>query len=219
MAALQNELPGLIAVYGCWVVALIIALESIGIPLPGETILVAASVYAGMTDQLSILDIIVAASLGAIVGDAIGYWLGREFGYQFILRYGRRVGMTERRIKLARYLFLLHGGKVVFWGRFVAVLRMAAAFLAGANHMDRRRFFLFNISGGITWAAIFGGAGFYLGESVHLFMGPAGISAASAAALALAATAVIVRRHQARLYAEAERAFPGPLLVTSVRRR
>jgi membrane protein DedA with SNARE-associated domain len=117
----------LIAPYGYWTVGGIIALESMGLPLPGEATLVAAAVYAATTHHLNIWLVIAAAATGAIVGDNIGYWIGREIGYPLLLRYGHYVYLTEARIKLGQYLFFRHGGKIVFFGRFVAVLRALAA--------------------------------------------------------------------------------------------
>lgn len=91
-----------------------------GIPLPGETTLIAAAVVAGTTHVLGIWFVIAAAAGGAILGDNVGFWVGREFGYWLLLRYGRYVRLTERRIKLGQYLFDRYGGEVVFFGRFVA---------------------------------------------------------------------------------------------------
>src|SRR6516162_7773929 len=92
----------LIATYGYIAIGCIIALESMGLPLPGESALVAAALYASRHDQ-------------SIVGDNVGYWIGREFGYRLLLRYGAAIGLSESKIKLGQYLFLRHGGKVVFF--------------------------------------------------------------------------------------------------------
>lgn len=92
-----------------------------GIPLPGETVLVLAALYAGTHHDLSIWGVIASAAAGAILGDNIGYWVGREFGYRLLLRYGAYIGISDSRIKLGQYLFLRHGTKVVFFGRFVAL--------------------------------------------------------------------------------------------------
>ncbi len=125
-----SGLTHLLATYGYWALLLFVAIESTGIPFPGETMLLVAAIAAGTTHQLSIAFVIMAAASGAILGDNLGFWVGREGGY-----YGRYVRLEERRLKLGRYLFLKHGGKVVFFGRFVAVLRAWAAFLAGTNRM------------------------------------------------------------------------------------
>ena len=204
--------PGsLIAMYGCWVVFLVVGLESIGIPLPGETVLVAAAIYAGTTQQLSIVIVVSAAAAGAILGDNIGFWIGREFGFRLLLRYGRRIGLGEPRLKLGQYLFLRHGGKIVFFGRFVALLRTFAALLAGANRMPWRPFLLFNAAGGIVWATFFGTGAYVLGAAMHRTSGPVGIGLAVLAAAGAIGGIIFVRHHEKGLQARAERALPGPL--------
>jgi membrane protein DedA with SNARE-associated domain len=103
--------------------------------------LLVAAIDAGTTHQLSIVLVILAATCGAILGDNLGFWIGREGGYRLLRRYGRYIGFNERRVKLGLYLFRTQGGKIVFFGRFVAVLRAWAAFLAGVNRMQWSRFF------------------------------------------------------------------------------
>ena len=90
----------LLTKYGSFAVAGVVCLESMGLPLPGEAILIAAAIYAGKTGGLNIAEVIAAASAGAIVGDNIGYWIGREIGFPVLVRYGRYVGLTEPRIKV-----------------------------------------------------------------------------------------------------------------------
>src|SRR5262245_8377849 len=143
------ELQQLVSMHGYWMVALIVGLESVGLPLPGETILVLAAIYAATEPSFNIWVVVAVAAFGAIVGDNVGYWLGLRYGYALLLRYGERVGMFESRIKLGQYLFLKHGAKVVFLGRFVALLRILAAFLAGVNRMPWRSFLLANAGGRI----------------------------------------------------------------------
>ena len=139
-----ENLQSLISTYGYLAVGVIVGLESMGLPLPGETVLVVASLYASRQHGLSIEGIIAAAAVGGIVGDNVAYLVGREFGYRLLLRYGRFIGLSDARIKLGQYLFKRHGGKVVFFGRFIAILRILAAFLAGVNRMDWRPFLLAN---------------------------------------------------------------------------
>jgi membrane protein DedA with SNARE-associated domain len=148
------DLGYLISHYGYAAVGVVIGLESMGIPLPGETMLVLAAIYAATHSDLQISGVIGAAALGAILGDNVGYWLGREFGYPLLLRYGRYLGVSETRIKLGQYLFLRHGGKVVFFGRFIAVLRVLAAFLAGVNRMEWKSFLIANATGGVVWSTV-----------------------------------------------------------------
>src|ERR1700730_8890822 len=130
-----SELTHFLTAYGYWAVLLFVAIESTGIPFPGETMLLVAAIYAGTTHRLAIQLVIAAAGSGAILGDNLGFWVGREGGYRLLRCYGRYVHLDERKIKLGQYLFRKHGGKAVFFGRFIAVLRSWAAFLAGTSRM------------------------------------------------------------------------------------
>jgi membrane protein DedA with SNARE-associated domain len=207
------HLQQLVSAHGYWVVALIVGLESMGLPLPGETILVLAAIYAATEPSFNIWVLIAVAAFGAIVGDNTGYWLGRRYGYALLLRYGRRIGMFEARIKLGQYLFLKHGSKVVFLGRFVALLRILAAFLAGVNRMPWRAFMIANASGGIIWAGVFGLGGYFFGKlllHVHHALAPIVFAVAL---VAFFGCGYLVRRYEDRLTALAERALPGPLVA------
>ena len=144
-----TDLQNFLATYGYWAVFFFVAIESIGIPFPGETMLLVAAIDAGTTHQLSIPLVIVAATCGAIVGDNIGFWIGREGGYRVLRRYGRYIGFDVRKLKVGIYLFRRHGGKVVFFGRFVAVLRAWAAFLAGVKSDALEPLFTFQCAWGI----------------------------------------------------------------------
>lgn len=205
----------LIATYGYYGVALVIGLESMGIPLPGETILVSTAIYAGTTHNLNIVGVIAAATAGAVLGDNIGYMIGRYLGLPVVVRVGPRIGISEGKLKLGRYLFDRYGIAVVFFGRFVAILRTLAALLAGVNQMHWLYFFAANFAGGLFWAATFGTTAYLLGHHIHRFAGPAGIAVLAVAAALLAVGVVLIRRHEARLEAEAIAAYPGP--ITSAR--
>src|SRR5450631_3124936 len=167
----------LVAQHGYWVVFLIVMLESAGVPLPGETVLVLASGYAGVTGQLDISLVIAGAAAGAIIGDNIGFWIGRTWGLKFLLRYGKFIHLPERRLKLGQYLFDKHGAKIVFFGRFVAFLRVFAALLAGVNKYQWPQFLFFNAAGGIIWALVIGIGAFLFGDSIHRISGPLGLIA------------------------------------------
>jgi membrane protein DedA with SNARE-associated domain len=212
-----STLTHLLATYGYLAVLLFVAIESTGIPFPGETMLLVAAIAAGTTHQLSIAWVIVAAALGAILGDNLGFWVGHEGGYRLLRRYGRYIRLDERRLKLGQYLFLKHGGKVVFFGRFVAVLRAWAAFLAGTNRMAWPRFLVFNAAGAIVWATLYGLGGYFLGDNIHRLVGPIGIVFLVLAVLLIITGIVIVRRNEQRLEDEAERALPGPLDLSYAR--
>ncbi len=197
--------------YGYWAVLLFVAIESTGIPFPGETMLLVAAIYAGRTQRMSILLVIVAAAAGAILGDNVGFWVGREGGYRLLRRYGRFIRLDERKLKLGQYLFSKHGGKVVFFGRFIAVLRAWAAFLAGTNRMRWDRFLLFNALGASVWATVYGLGGYFLGDNVHRLTGPVGIVTIVLAVCLIIAFLLFLRRNEHRLEDEAERALPGSL--------
>src|ERR1700681_4767275 len=176
-----------------------------GLPLPGETILVTASLHAGHRGE-SIAPVIAAAIAGAIIGDNIGYYLGRELGFRFLLRFGRYVGITDRRIKLGQYLFMKHGAKVVFFGRFVAILRCLAAFLAGVNQLPWPRFLLANAAGGVVWATVVGLGAYFFGRQFTHIVGPFSLAAFVLAAIGLLWGFIYLSRHEDALVAEAERA-------------
>ena len=148
---------------------------------------------------------------GAILGDNLGYWVGRKGGFRLLRRYGSYIRLNERKLKLGLYLFRKHGGKVVFFGRFVAVLRAWAAFLAGTNRMPWPSFLLFNALGGITWATVYGLGGYFLGESIHQLAGPVGTITIVLATFIIIASLVFVWRNEQQLEEKAEKALPGPL--------
>jgi membrane protein DedA with SNARE-associated domain len=207
-----SHLHDIIATYGYVAVFVIVMLESAGIPMPGETALVTASIFAGQ-GSLDIKGVIACAALGAILGDNAGYWVGREFGFPIVLKYGRYIHLDEGRLKLGQYMFKRHGGKIVFFGRFVAVLRAFAALLAGINRLDWGRFFLFNALGGIVWASIFGIGGFLLGQAFEHYAKPVGIAALICAVIGAVVASRFIAHHERRLIAEAEAALPGPLVA------
>lgn len=213
-----QTLTHLLSTYGYWAVLIAVAIESTGIPFPGETMLLAAAIYAGTTHHLQIPFVIAAAAAGAILGDNAGFWVGREGGYRLLRRYGRYIKLDDRKLKLGQYLFQKHGGKVVFFGRFVAVLRAWAAFLAGVNRMPWVRFLVFNATGGVLWATLYGLGGYALGNNVHKLTGPVGIASVVLAVLVIGASLVVLRKNEHRLEEEAERAIPGPLDVSRSQR-
>ena len=206
-----SNLDSLLATYGYLAVFVFVGVESIGVPVPGETMLVTAAIYAGTTGRLSIFWVIVASSAGAILGDNIGYAIGRTGGYRLVKRYGRYIRLEEDRLRLGQYLFDKHGSKVVFFGRFVSVLRIFAAFLAGVNRMHWRTFLIFNAAGGIIWSTLYGIAAFLLGKQLLQLSGRVDLGLAIVGVAVIIAVIVFLRRNEARLQAEADRARPGPL--------
>jgi membrane protein DedA with SNARE-associated domain len=151
--------------YGYLAVAVLVGLECVGIPLPGETALITAALYAGSTHRLNIAVIAAVAASAAIIGDNIGYAAGHFGGTRLVKRYGRYVHLTDRRLAVGRYLFRRHGGKVVFIGRFVSILRTYVALLAGTSRMPWGRFVAFNAAGGVGWALTFSFGAYQLGSA------------------------------------------------------
>ena len=199
----NHELNHLLSSYGYAAVFLIVGAESVGIPLPGETTLTLAAIYAGSTHRLNIVGVIAAAAAGAIIGDNVGYLIGRSGGYRLLRRHGHYVRVGEHRLKIGRYLFDRHGGKVVFFGRFVSILRTYAAFLAGTNRMPWRRFLVFNAAGGILWAILYGTGAYVLGTQIHNLSRTAAIVVGILAVIAIAAFFLFLRRNEEKLMARA----------------
>jgi membrane protein DedA with SNARE-associated domain len=196
--------------YGYFAVFVFIALESLGVPLPGETTLIAAAVYAGSTHHLNIGVIFLVAATAAIVGDNAGYWLGRAGGQRLVDRYGRFVRLDATKLKIGRYLFARHGGKVVFFGRFVSVLRTYAAFLAGLNMMRWSRFTVFNTAGGVVWSGIFAFGAFGLGAAATGIGQTITLVGIAVSGVLAVATIVLARHWMRRLEQRAQAAYPDP---------
>lgn len=199
--ALQNLLEH----YGYAAIFAGILLESMGLPLPGESLMIAAALYASTTHRLDIFILVPVAAAGAICGDQLGYFIGRWIGYRALARWGRKVGITEDRLQLGRFLFRKYGGGVVFFGRFVAFLRTFAAVLAGANAMPWHSFLLWNALGGIGWTSLYGFGAYGLGDAAGKIRGPVGIGLAIAGGLALLAVVIFVHRNEKRLLEDARR--------------
>src|ERR1700724_2431524 len=203
-ASLSDALISLIPSYGPWIIFGIVALESAGVPLPGETILVAASLFAASTGQINIVVVVLAATAGAIVGDGTGYMVGRRIGLPFLHKYGRYIRLDGDRLLIGRYLFLRFGSSVVFFGRFIAVLRMFAALLAGASNMPASRFFFFNITGGICWACLFGFGAYAAGAQMYKISGTLSVISLGLFIAAGYAFSIFVRRNEGLLRRRAE---------------
>src|SRR5450755_1980707 len=201
----------LIITYGYLALALLVGAESVGIPLPGETSLILAAVYAGRTHQLSVWVIFAVAAAAAMLGYNVGFWIGGQGGYRLLRKYGHYVRIDETKLKIGRYIFDRHGGKVVFFGRFVSVLRTYAAFLAGANRMRWPRFLVANATGGLVWAAVFAFGAYGAGSAFSKASATINLALGAAAVVVIAATILIVRRQAAKLARRAEAAYPGPL--------
>jgi len=201
--------------YGYYAVFALIALESLGIPLPGESSLIAAALFAGTTHDLNIGVLAGVAGAAAIIGDNAGYWIGKTGGQRLAERYGHYVRLDHAKLKVGRYLFARHGAKVVFFGRFVAVLRTYAAFFAGLSRMRWSRFLVANAGGGVLWVSVYAFGAYALGNAVSGIGSTIGIIGIAVTGVLSIAMIVVGRRSLRALEQRADEAFPDniPSLV------
>ncbi len=193
-------------------IAAIVGLESAGIPLPGETTLLAAS-YLAATGHLSLPLVIGSAALGAVVGDSLGYAIGRKGGRRFLERRGKWLGVTPEKLAKADRYFARHGAKTVFFGRFVAFLRILAGPLAGASKMPYRHFLAANVTGAVTWAATMGTLAYFFGKPVAAFLSSMGVWALGAIVVFLVARYALKRWLRVREARLATRKTVRPAVV------
>jgi membrane protein DedA with SNARE-associated domain len=175
----------------------LIGLESMGIPSPGETALVLAAVLASQ-GHLQIELVILIGCASAIIGDNVGYLLGRRIGRDVLEAPGPFRRHRVRAIEAGDRFFERHGPKAVFLGRWIALVRIATAWLAGINKMRFREFFFWNALGGITWAITFGLAGYFAGNAAAKIISDVGIGAAIALGLMLIGAIVFFRLRERR---------------------
>jgi membrane-associated protein len=174
---------------------LLVGAESTGIPLPGETALITAAVLS-RDGSVHIEVVIVLAALAAIIGDNFGYLLGRRFGRRLMTRPGRWSDRRRRALDTGQAFFDRHGPKAVFFGRFIAALRIWAAWIAGMTHMPWRTFLFWNALGAVVWATLVGLAGYYAGEAAGRLIERAGVAAA-VATVAVGVIALLLLRRSA----------------------
>ena len=165
------DLHVLFVTYGVWAVFLVVMLESAGLPCPGETTLILSAAYAGTTHNVSIELVVALAAAGAIIGDNFGYWIGRGFGFPLLVRYGRYIHLDEPKLKLGEYLFRQHGGKIVFFGRFVPLVRSLISIPAGMSNMPFVKFLTLTTLGTLIWNTVLIFVGVYVGENWQVWLG------------------------------------------------
>jgi membrane protein DedA with SNARE-associated domain len=171
--------------HGLPLLFLVVMLESFGVPLPGETALIAFGVLAA-EGHYSIVSVLAVAAAGAIVGDNLGYWLiGRLGGRALFRRWHWLSRYSSRVLPPAERLMARHGGKVVFFGRFVSILRFTVAWVAGLSRMKWWRFFFWNAAGAIAWATTVGLIAYYGGKAAASAIQRFGIYAAIIIVVAL----------------------------------
>ena len=195
---MPSWLTDLFARYGYFVIFFGVMLENAGVPVPGETILLAGAALARF-GHLSLPAVILVAITGAILGDNVGFFIGRRGGRVLLERRGRMFGLTPARIAQFDGFFARHGAMTVFIARFVTGLRVVGAILAGASTLPWGRFLIFNAAGAIAWATTFGAVGYLLGyswETIERWIGHVGL--ALLIVIAIAAVVTIVRSHRRR---------------------
>jgi membrane protein DedA with SNARE-associated domain len=202
----HDFLVGFLHAYGYPALAILIALECLGLPLPGETLLIGAALLAVHSERVDINLVVLAASVGAIAGQLAGYAIGYTLGYRLLRQYGARIGLTSSRLALGRILFRRHGVKVIVVSRFVAVLRQLAGLLAGATRMPLARFLVANVAGSVLWSAGYGYGAAVLGDTLKRVAGPVAVGLGLVVAAAAVAGVLFVRHHERRLTARVQRA-------------
>lgn len=176
-----------------------------GLLLPAETLLIAASIYAASHQSgLDINLIALSAIIGAIMGDNFGYLIGHKIGYRLLKKYGPKIKLTPERLLLGQYLFKHHGGKVVFIGRFMVLLRLFTALLAGANRMPWRGFLFYNALGGIVWAGGYSYVAYFLGQQILKLEGTIGIVLGIVGGTILLGFAWFIHKNEKRLIEHAQ---------------
>jgi membrane protein DedA with SNARE-associated domain len=201
----------LLHTYGYTGLAVIVGLESLGLPVPGEGALIVSAIYAGSTHNMNPVIVIIAAATGAILGQTGAYWIGLKVGHSLLRRHGQKIGLTWRRLALGRMLFRKHGFKLVVVARFIVVLRVITAMLAGANQMPWRKFILANVLGSVAWASFYGIGATLLGKQMKHSSGPIGIAVGVVVLVISLLGAWIAHRQQDRL-AAGQRRIRTPLL-------
>jgi membrane protein DedA with SNARE-associated domain len=160
-----NALASPLQNYGYWAIGLLVLVEDFGIPVPGETILIAGAIYAG-ADRLNIVAVGVVAFITAILGDNIGFAIGHFGGRALVLRWGKYVFLTEERLNRAEHFFERHGGKIITVARFIEGLRQANGIIAGISGMHWRRFLAFNALGAALWVGTWASLGYLAGNHI-----------------------------------------------------
>lgn len=206
-----HAFQAILGTYGYFAVFVFVLIETSGIPFPGETMLVLAGAFAGSTHKLTIYWVIIAAIVGAIIGDNIGFWVGRWGGMRLLKRYGHVVHVQEGDLKIGLYLFDRYGSAIVFFARWIPLLRMWGALMAGSMRFDWKRFLLFNALGGIAWATFYGTMAYFFGDLLRRVETTSFFAALGLAVFLLALFFFIERRKHEEWKQKAQAAFPDPL--------
>ena len=192
--------------YGYVAIFVVIAFENVGLPVPGETILVTSAIFAAETHELNIFAIVVVAIAACVAGSISGFAIGRWGENHFLHKIGPHIHLTEADLRLGQYLFRRYGSAVVLIARYVAVLRSLASLLAGANRMDSRRFVIFTSLGAAAWAATYGFGAYALGRRLAELSARAAVPIVAIVVLLVIAAIWLVHHNRSRLQREADRA-------------
>jgi len=190
------EVGHLIKEYGYLIVAVLVAAENLGLPLPGESALITAAAFAAH-GHLWLPGVIIASTAGTIVGGSGGYWIGRAGGIRLVHRLGKFIGVGEPEIQKGHEFFEKHGAKTVFVARFIAILRIVVGLLAGVTEMPFAKFTVYNALGGACWSLAIGVLGYEFGANLpllHRVLGTGGLIAAGVVALAVVIFVQVRRR-------------------------
>ena len=184
-------------VYGYWAVFFGVMLENAGVPVPGETILLIAGYFAA-TGEFHLALVMLVAATGAVIGDNIGFAIGHHYGRGILLRFGRFLFLTPKRVKHMEDYFRSHGNKTILVARFITGLRVFAALLAGASKMPWRVFFMYNVAGAVLWSVVITTLGYLFGQSLPLLVKWVGRSGTILLVAAIVIAVVIwrVRRYR-----------------------
>jgi membrane protein DedA with SNARE-associated domain len=158
-----------LADYGIVIVFLTVLVESSGLPVPGESMLIAAGVLASQ-GRITFWEVLLAAWIGGALGDAIGYGLGRRYGRRFVYRYAAKFGVPQRKVAELEARFLRRGPPIVLFARFIFILRQLAGFLAGTARMPYGRFTFYNVLGAALWPLSYCGGAYLLGAAVERYL-------------------------------------------------
>jgi len=189
MPGFLNALSGPLSHYGYWLIFALVTLEDFGVPVPGETVLIAAAIFAGH-QQLNVVAVGVVGFVAAVVGDNIGFAIGHFGGRALAVRWGRYVFLTEERLDKAAAFFDRHGGKIIVVARFIEGLRQANGIIAGISGMHWRRFVVFNMLGAALWVGTWVSLGYLAGnhiDTIYHYIGLYSYYVLIAAAVLLAA--------------------------------
>ena len=184
-------------IYGYWAVFFGVMLENAGVPVPGETILLIAGYFAA-TGEFHLALVMLVAATGAVIGDNIGFAIGHHYGRGILLRFGRFLFLTPKRVKHMEDYFRSHGNKTILVARFITGLRVFAALLAVASKMPWRVFFMYNVAGAVLWSVVITTLGYLFGQSLPLLVKWVGRSGTILLVAAIVIAVVIwrVRRYR-----------------------